>query len=282
MIAGLMVCALASSVPVLLAGFGVLLGCSTGIGYGTAVRVADTVGARRGRAVAPVVSAYAAGAVVLAPVAAWLLNTVERAGTFQVLAGLLGMALLEAAVLLPGASARAVSAPAPAGASMSPRAVPALWALFGLGSLPALVAFAHAGAFAGNPGLVVVAVAVLNAGNVLGRLAAGPLADVVGYPAALHGTAFVLLAALLALGAQYGALLLTPVATADAVPAGRFGASYGMVFSGWGAGRAGGARRGGGTRLARRAPRGDRGAGRSGAAGLGRGGVGTRRRRVPA
>ncbi|WP_034270569.1 MFS transporter [Haloechinothrix halophila] len=283
-VAGLMLCAVASSVPVLLIGFGVVLGLTTGVGYGTAVRVAGTVddpggpaGAgghgRRGRAVALVVSAYAAGAVILAPIAAWLLAAAGRAGTFLVLAGLLGLALLGSAALLPGAGAAATAtdptatgggtsdstARATRGVPSDPgvaaavprRAVLALWVLFSLGSLPALVAFAHAGAFAGDPALVVAAVALLNAGNVLGRLAAGPLADIAGYPATLHGTAFLLLAALIALvpqdvpalalsalfalGAQYGALsVLTPVATADTVPAARFGTSYGMVFSGWG------------------------------------------------
>ncbi|MFB9727979.1 MFS transporter [Haloechinothrix salitolerans] len=202
------------------------------------------------------VSAYAAGAVILAPIADWLLGAVGREGTFMVLASGLGLVLLGAAALLPGTSAAVPghgastdsAAPVPHGFA---RAVPALWALFSLGSLPALVAFAHAGAFAGDPALVVTAVALLNAGNVIGRLAAGPLDDVIGYPAALHGTALLLLAALLALlpeglpvlalpalfalGAQYGALsVLTPVATADAVPAARFGTSYGVVFSGWG------------------------------------------------
>ncbi|MPY80755.1 MAG: MFS transporter [Actinophytocola sp.] len=232
-VVGLVLCAVASSVAVLLLGFGVVLGLATGVGYGTAVRVAGTLGSGgRGRAVALVVSAYAAGAVVLAPIAAWLLGVVGRAGTFALLAVVLGLVLLGAAALLPGSpsaprSGTAVSVssePAPQG---SARAVPALWTLFSLGSLPALVAFAHAGAFAGDPALVVAAVALLNAGNVIGRLVAGPLADVVGYPATLHGTAFLLLAALLALlpeglpvlalpalfvlGAQYGALsVLTP------------------------------------------------------------------------
>ncbi|MPY97977.1 MAG: MFS transporter [Actinophytocola sp.] len=278
-VAGLVLCALASSVPVLLLGFGVVLGLATGVGYGTAVRVAGTVDSRRGRAVALVVSAYAAGAVVLAPIAAWLLGAVGRAGTFLVLAAGLGLVLLGAAVLLPGAaatrdgaragpaaaaanggSADAASADSSAGHDAADRSarpvtarhsVGALWVLFSLGSLPALVAFAHAGEFAGDPALVVAAVALLNAGNVIGRLVAGPLADVVGYPMMLHGTAFVLLVALLALlpdgmpmlalpalfalGAQYGALsVLTPVATADAVPAARFGTTYGVVFSGWG------------------------------------------------
>lgn len=55
------------------------------------------------------------------------------------------------------------------------RAVLALWAAFGLGSGPALAAFAQAGALADIPGAVAVAVVLLNVGNVLGRLAVGPL-----------------------------------------------------------------------------------------------------------
>ena len=40
---------------------------------------------------------------------------------------------------------------------------------------------------------------------------------------------------LFTLGLQYGALsVLVPAALGDVVPASRFGASYGAVFSGWG------------------------------------------------
>jgi MFS family permease len=45
----------------------------------------------------------------------------------------------------------------------------------------------------------------------------------------------VALVALLVLGLQYGALsTLAPAATADVVPAERFGTTYGLVFTGWG------------------------------------------------
>lgn len=250
-VAGLGTAAFAPSLAVLLIGFGVVLGGATGIGYATAVRVAGTVSARRGRTVALVVSAYAAGAVVLAPIAAGLLATIGRAGMFVTLAAGLGVALLCAAALLPAASpgcahsAPAIPAPPPHGAP-----VPALWLMFSLGSLPALVVFAHANAFIRSTTLVVVAVALLNAGNFFGRLVAGPIADAVGHRTAIHGAAallgaatlallpsqpWVALPALFALGSQYGALsVLTPVATADTVPAARFGTTYGLVFSGWG------------------------------------------------
>lgn len=54
---GLGVTAVAPSLLVLVVGFGIVLGGTTGIGYATAVRVASTVTAKRGRAVALVVSA---------------------------------------------------------------------------------------------------------------------------------------------------------------------------------------------------------------------------------
>ena len=49
--------------------FGVLVGASSGLGYATAVRVAGTVASGRGLALGLVVSAYAVGSAVLAPVA---------------------------------------------------------------------------------------------------------------------------------------------------------------------------------------------------------------------
>ncbi|GAA1785474.1 hypothetical protein GCM10009834_51280 [Streptomonospora arabica] len=258
-VVGLATAGLAVSLPVLVLGFGVVLGGSTGLGYATAVRVAGTSATRRGSAVAVVVSAYAAGAVVLAPVVGVLLETVGRTGMFAALAVLLGCLTACASALLPGAVPPARSAPprapgAPRPPALRPysRPILAAWAMFWLGSAPALVAFGHAGGFAGAPELAVAAVALLNAGNFAGRLAAGPIADRIGHVPALHAAAAVLvgacltlaladgpggtLAALGVLGAQYGAVsVLTPMAVAEAVPADRFGAAYGLVFSGWGA-----------------------------------------------
>ncbi|KIH99524.1 hypothetical protein LP52_06415 [Streptomonospora alba] len=264
---GLAATASAESLPVLVLGFGVVLGGATGLGYATAVRVAGTAATKRGSAVAVVVSAYAAGAVVLAPVVDVLLGVVGRAGMFAVLAVLLGGLVVCASALLPDtvASARSLSAePAPAEASSTEpaatglaalrpysRPILASWTMFWLGSAPALVAFGHAGDFARTPESAIAAVVLLNAGNFLGRLAAGPVADRIGHVPALHATAAALvgacltlvlvarpagaLAALLVLGAQYGAVsVLTPMAVADTVPADRFGTAYGAVFSGWG------------------------------------------------
>jgi MFS transporter, OFA family, oxalate/formate antiporter len=83
-------------------------------------------------------------------------------------------------------------------------------------------------------------------------LVAGPLSDVVGRSVSLHGNSALLvlaclplalgsrgsiaLVALLLLGIQYGAWsALAPLATSSAVPDERFGTTYGLVFTGWGA-----------------------------------------------
>jgi OFA family oxalate/formate antiporter-like MFS transporter len=98
-----------------------------------------------------------------------------------------------------------------------------------------------------------LAVSLLSAGNLLGRLVAGPVSDRVGRSLALHVNAAslvivctmlatihsrpVALALLLVLGTQYGALsALTPATTADIVTPDRLGATYGAIFTGWGLG----------------------------------------------
>ncbi|PVY96917.1 MFS transporter [Actinomycetospora cinnamomea] len=249
---GLLGSAVAPTVLVLFLTFGVLVGGSTGLGYVTAVRVAGTVASGRGLALGLVVSAYAAGTAVLAPAASWLLDEVGRRATFVVLAGALGVLLVVAAVLVPGTSPisprrhrRATRRGRPSGPVL------ALWVAFGLGSAPALAAFAQAGSLVGDATAVTLAVVSLNLGNFGGRLIAGPMSDRIGRRAALHvnsallvlaclplaagATGSLALVALLLLGLQYGALsTLTPAATSDVVPAESFGTTYGMVFTGLG------------------------------------------------
>lgn len=252
-VVGLLGSAAASSVAALVVTYGLVLGSGTGLGYATAVRVAGTVKSRRGLALSVVVSAYAAGTVVVAPVAVWLLGTVGRGWTFVALAGLLGGCLVAAAVLVSGQPPR----PSPRQRHATRRCrstgplVGALWVAFGFGSAPALAAFAHAGELAGPSAGAALAVPLLSFGNFAGRLLAGPLSDRVGRSAALHANCAVLVVAclplavdaagplsllsLLLLGIQYGALsVLAPAATSDAVPSQCFGATYGVVFTGWG------------------------------------------------
>jgi OFA family oxalate/formate antiporter-like MFS transporter len=231
----------------------VLLGGFTGLGYATAVRVAGTMQSGRGLALGLVVSAYAVGTAVLAPVAAALLTAVGRGWTFVLLAVAIGAVLAAAAVLVPSQAPEARTAQRSGSRARSRPSgrVVALWLVFGLGSAPALAAFAHAGRLAGTAGAVALAVTLLNVGNFVGRLAVGPLSDRVGRRAALHGNSALLLiacvplaagatgpvalVALFLLGTQYGALsTLTPAATSDVVPSERFGTTYGLIFTGWG------------------------------------------------
>jgi MFS family permease len=133
----------------------------------------------------------------------------------------------------------------------SARVVVVLGLTLGLGSAPALAAFAHAGVLVGDAVPVAAAVALLNLGNVAGRLLAGQAADRIGHRPALHGAAILSVAGCLpladgrtgsaalvavgVLGTAYGAFsTLVPTATADVVPADRFGTAYGRVFTGWG------------------------------------------------
>lgn len=253
-VAGLVATAVAYSLPVLVVGFGIVLGGASGLGYATAVRVAGTASSRRGWAVALVVSAYAAGAVVLAPVVEFLLKALGRTCMFVVLAAILGLLIASSSFLLPASSPEGRAA-SDGFAAVLPYRVPilALWTMFLLGTAPALIAFGRAEEFAPAPGLVIVAVVLLNAGNFIGRLIAGPAADWFGHTPTLHLTAGALAGACLALtvadspdvtlialsllGLQYGAVsVLTPLVVAGAVSDARFGTAYGIVFSGWGLG----------------------------------------------
>ena len=252
LVLGLLGSAAASSVITLFVSFGGLVGGSSGLGYVTAVRVAGTLGSGRGLALGVVVSAYPLGTVALAPLAAALLARFGLAATFVVLAGALAILLAAAAVLVPRAAPQPGPRSDPSTRPARPNgAVITLWLAFGLGAAPALAAFAQAGNLTGTPGAAVLAVTLLNLGNFAGRLAAGPLSDRTGRRTALHANAAMLvlaclplalgatgpfaLLALLLLGVQYGALsTLTPAATSDVVPAEHFGATYGLVFTGWG------------------------------------------------
>jgi MFS transporter, OFA family, oxalate/formate antiporter len=250
--AGLAGTAVAPGVVTMVLAFGVVLGAATGVGYATAVRIAGSVVGRRGLAVSLVVSAYAAGAVVLSPVADLLLDEIGTPATMLALALVLGGLVLVASLLVPGV-VRTPRGTERRRTSLRPvRGVVVLWwGVFALGSAPALIAFGHAAGLAGDAGLAAVAVMLLNAGNLAGRLVAGPARDRIGSARALHLTAAALLAsvagvaaagptglalaALFVLGCQYGALsVLVPVAVSESVPADRFGTAYGVVFTGWG------------------------------------------------
>lgn len=232
---GLLLAATAAHPAVLWIGVALLFGTANGLAYGVAVGLATRVPPRRrGTATGLVVSAYAAGPVVLGMVAPTVL---DAAGWRPALAGL----AVIVAGLLAGAGPH--------------RTVVLLWVVFAGGTAPGLLLFAHAVAVAGDRELSLrlagLAVSALAAGNLAGRLAAGAWSDRIGRPAALTaalvagagsigllafpGPSAAVFAGFLGTGLAYGAVsALVPAATADHVDAAVFPAAYGLAFTGWG------------------------------------------------
>ncbi|MGY1662866.1 MFS transporter [Geodermatophilus sp. SYSU D00705] len=236
-------------------GVGLLFGAANGLGYGVAVSLAARVPERRrGTASGVVVGAYAAGPVLLGLVAPAALPAAGWRTCLAVLAGTTAALLALAAVLAPAdrvpRSGRVRGAePVPGGALV------ALWVLFAGGAAPGLVLFATAAPLAAarglGPGATGVAVSLLAAGNLAGRLSAGWWSDVVGRLPAL-ATALAVTAAAVAglatsaapatvlpasaaVGLAYGAVsALVPAATADRVGPRAFPTVYGRVFTAWG------------------------------------------------
>lgn len=253
---GLLLAASLPTLPAMLGGVGVSFGAANGMGYASALHVAGTGWqTRRGLAIGIVLSAYALGAVLAAPL---LAVAVEAAGWRATLAGwgaVVGLLVGVAAVLVPG---RDPASPLPErqrGRPAGVAQVALLWVVFGACSAPTLFTFAHGAAAAGARGLSLqaagAAVAVLSGGNLAGRLAAGWAADrfgsvrcllavtvtaVAGY-GALAGIpgAGVVMPVFLLVGGTYGAVsALVPAATADVVGPGRLAGTYGKVFLSWG------------------------------------------------
>jgi MFS transporter, OFA family, oxalate/formate antiporter len=256
--AGLAVCAAAPSLPVVAIGYGGLFGLGSGLAYVTVVSVAGTrFEERRGLALGVVVGAYAAGPILVGPLGTF---TIEAAGwrpTVAALALLIAGATVAAARWLPPEPAKRErrARTSSAGPAARTTGLWSLWALFLLSTAPALLAFSYTTDIALERGLSTGAagavVGLLAAGNLAGRLVAGPLSDRWGTVATIALTLAVLAAAVAALGwlsaaavafvalpvlgAQYGAIsAVLPAATADLVGAERFGSSYGRVFTSWG------------------------------------------------
>lgn len=260
--AGLLLAARAPSMLWIALGYGGLFGVGNGLGYATAVAVAGKgFGDRRGLALGVVVGAYAAGPLVASPVITWLLAASGWRDTLAVLGVAIGLALAAGAVLLGDGPATAAAAqPGTAGDGTARPLLlrPAgltLWAAFLLGTLPALLVIAHAASIAAADGLapaaVGAAVALLGAGNLLGRTGGGWVSDRLGRLPGLRAATLTLAASCLALavasatwsvlvlmvavGVGYGTQSsLVPALTADLFGAEHFGANYGRVFTGWG------------------------------------------------
>lgn len=256
---GLLLAALWQHPLALWSGVAGLFGAAGGVAYSVATSLAARVPApRRGTATGLVVAAYAAGPVLLGMVGPPLLTEHGwRTGVVSLGFAVTGLLLL-AAWLAPGNAPPAKTALAGgAGQHRGAAATAALlWLVFAGGAAPALMVFANAVPLAAVRGLDLrgagLAVSLLAAGNLLGRVLAGWLADRVGSLPALGGvvalcalsllglagigTQSALLACFAGLGLSYGAVsALVPVATADLLGTDRFPQTYARVFTGWGA-----------------------------------------------
>lgn len=253
---GLAVAAASGDLLALHLGVGVLFGLGSGLTYLSAVSWATT---RAGGLweVGVVVAAYAAGPVVTAPLGSL---GVERWGwrtTLVLAAALVGVVIVLASRGLPGPPG-----PSPAGTTRVAAGPPddalalmALW-WFSLGAFaPGLLAFANAADVATERGVsprgAGVAVALMAAANLAGRLCAASLVLRIGLCRALAADlaavtlslvalawlpgAVAVIAGLSLLGVQYGLTsALLPAITREIVGDARFGTAFGRVFSSWG------------------------------------------------
>jgi MFS family permease len=251
---GLLLAAAARGPGLLVLGAGLLFGCAAGAGYAAAIRVAGRAEDPRSRAGAlgVVTTAFAAGAVLAAPLLSAAITAYGWRWALVIEAAAVGSLVLAAGLQLdgprPGGRSEALPA-CPAAA----RTIVALGIILGTGSAPALYEFADAPAIAEGSGLgAATAVGLLAGANVAGRLLAGLVGLGVdrtgrrGLSSAtgLTGAAFGLLvvggptatgAALVMVGACYGALsVLAPAVTAALTGAASLGQAYGRVFIAWG------------------------------------------------
>lgn len=254
---GLVLGAYSVNVLMLHLGIGVLFGLGSGLVYLSTVSYATTrAGQRRGWAVGAVIAAYAAGPMVAAPLGGLSADRWGARATLSVAAVAVGGVIVVAGHELPGPLNPALSADGVKVAPVGDRAaLAALWC-FSLGAFaPGLFGFAYAANIAtqhgASPRGAAVAVAVLAAANVAGRLLATPLSNRIGLCAALAfvlgvvALALVTLARLPAapataslslLGMQYGVTsALLPLAVRGVCGQRRFATAYGRVFSSWGA-----------------------------------------------
>lgn len=235
-------------------GVGVLFGLGSGLTYLSAVSWATT---RAGLwAVGVVVASYAAGPVVTAPLGSLGVDHWGWRTTLVVAALTIGAVMVAASRGLPGPPE---ASPALAGEAKGPigdrTALAALW-WFSLGAfVPGLLAFANAAHVATERGVsprgAGIAVALMAAANLAGRLCAASLVLRIGLSRALAADLGALAVSLLVLawlpgaaavmvglsllGVQYGLMSsLLPTATREVSREGRFGTAYGRVFSSWG------------------------------------------------
>jgi MFS transporter, OFA family, oxalate/formate antiporter len=241
------------------AGYGVLFAAANGFGYGLAVHVAATVGSRSGATAGVMVAAYALGGTVIAPLLSVAARDASVPAAFLGLAVLMAIVGVVQVVLLGPAEdviPRPHGGPAVGWATLGrDRTFWLMWFGFLVGSAAGLVVIGHGAAIVASLGgsalALTLGASLAAAGNGVGRLGGGRIADVlsvrevlVGGSAlaavALFGLAAgpgpaVAVAALALSGIAYGALAVAyPVASARYYGAERTTAVFGRIFTAWG------------------------------------------------
>jgi OFA family oxalate/formate antiporter-like MFS transporter len=239
-------------------GYGVLFAVANGIGYALAVHIAATVG-RTGATAGLMVAAYAVGGSVVAP----LLSVAARdAGLTTAFLGLAAVMALVAAVQVaflgpaePGIHPPEGGAAVGWAALGRDRVFWLLWAGFLGGSAAGLVVIGHGAAIVaslgGGAAALTVGASMAAAGNGVGRLGAGGLADRVSVRTVIIGGSLLAAVALLGLaagpapavavaalgvsGIAYGTIAVAyPVAAARYYGARATAPVYARIFTAWG------------------------------------------------
>lgn len=251
---GLLLSGWSESLWGVIAGFGILFGVASGIGYSAALQSA--VGAmpkRRGLATGIIVCAYAFGAVVFAPLFRYGLAAWDVWQTFFVTAAAFAaIGVAGALLILPAHIPRTDTAAGarPAGPFWR------LWTGFFFGASSGLMALGHAAAIVNAHDLIAPAAALgtglITAANGAGRLTAGFATDYAAPRTVLlvaQVLAAIVLAALAAFGSSplvYAVLALTgfaygsmasgyPAAVLQFYGSPHLSRVYGRLFSAWGA-----------------------------------------------
>jgi OFA family oxalate/formate antiporter-like MFS transporter len=257
---GLGLAASASTLWLLLIGFGVMFGVANGVGYSLFLRQATVaMPSGSGKAVGIVTAGYAVGAMLYS----WTLTAYQD--SMSASPALLWMAAGVAAAgglgFVAFGRGRPVEPPSghiddPSSATAGTSLTGDLWLVYLLGATGGLMAIAHAAgivvALGGSGALVALGASALAVGNVAGSLAGGRIADrfppgiCLAGATVLGGLASLALAGsdsprlavggLLIAGVAYGALIaLVPAVVARlASPAARMRV-FGRVFTAWGA-----------------------------------------------
>ena len=251
---GLLLSGVTESLWGVILGYGVLFGFASGIGYSAALQSAvGAMAQRRGLATGIVVSAYAMGAVLFAPLFRYGPDRWGLWDTFLILAAIFAaMGVLGAVLIAPAAIPRPErhGGKAPSGPFWR------LWLCFFGGCMAGLMALGHAAAMVNAYDLVAPAAALgaglITAANGVGRLSSGfatdywqprtvllaaqVLAAVVLAALAAFGSSPLVYIVLTLIGFAYGSMASGyPAATVLYYGPEQLGRIYGRLFSAWGA-----------------------------------------------